>query len=131
MRRKQVHLAERENLPTDPDFSTFIENYQTYCDISRSARMHTRPFSIYLGRQLSNIDRVFKIEDMADFFALISERSGKVIPASRENTALPETRDASVSRDNIDQLREITAKDYRFLAGAYDFDQAVEKLTLR
>lgn len=126
-RWRQEPLAEQAGLPTNPDFSTFVRNYQTYCEISRSTRMHTRPFSLYLG-DLAAIDHLFKLEDIPQFFALLSARSGTDVSPSHQNSAQPEKRDGSVTVGDIDLLRQITAKEYKYLRGAYDFDEAAERL---
>lgn len=130
-RWKQAPLAEKAGLPIDPDFSTFLAHFETYAMISRAARVHTRPHWLYLGPDFTKIDHLFKIEDSARFFDLLSARSGIQVDPSHENTATADQRDDSITAANVDQLRDITAKDYELMQGAYDFDEAIAALRRR
>lgn len=127
-RWNQSFAIKQAGLPLNPDFSTFLENFDAYTLLSRSARLHTRPHWLYLGPDFSTIDHLFKLEDSAAFFAMLGERSGRPVAPSFENTAQADGRDGSVTATNIDQLRALTTRDYDLMKGAYSFDAAVEKL---
>ncbi|MGJ8585954.1 MAG: sulfotransferase family 2 domain-containing protein [Marinosulfonomonas sp.] len=124
-------LTAEAGIPTEPDFSTFLRHFDTYAMISRAARVHTRPHWLYLGRDFSKIDHLFKIENSAQFFELLSDRSGAKVTPSHENTAAVDQRDDSITAANVVQLRDITAKDYELMQGAYDFDEAIASLKHR
>lgn len=130
-RWRQKPLAIKAGLPLDPDFSTFIQNFDIYCEISRAARVHTRPHCLYLGGDLAAIDHVFKIKDIAEFFDLLSARSNTKVTPAHANRAISDKRDNSITALNIDQLRKITARDYDLMRGYFEFDAAIELLATR
>lgn len=112
-------LARRgAGLPAEPDLSTFVDNLETYRELSRGVRHHTAPLVEFLGPDPAVYARLFGIGDMGRLQAWLSEVAGRdiVIPhrmASDRDKAREELTPAQVAR-----LRAFYSDDYRFLEQA-------------
>jgi hypothetical protein len=116
-----------EGLTIDPDFGTFIDNFDGYCSAARLARVHTLPYSWHLGPDISFYDHIFKIEEMDRLVAFLSKKAGQPVRLPHDNIAANDKRSNKISRSQADKLEKILAPDYEWLSGIYEFDKGVHR----
>jgi len=123
--RGETMDVENAGLPLDPSFGEFVDNWETYRLLSRPARVHTMPYEWHLGPDLDVYDRVFRLEDIAELQAYLSQRAGEAVTLGRENASAPDdTRPDALSPRQIDRLFEILEPDYALAGARYDAQAA-------
>lgn len=127
-RPREVAALATAGLSDDPDFGTLIDGFETYRQLATPVRVHTTPFSWHLGDDLGFFDSVHRLERPDTIVALLSERAGRPLSLPHANESGPEDRDAALTGDQIQRLREITAPDYALLGDLYDPEAAIAQL---
>lgn len=126
-RPAEIRDLRRAQLPLDPSFGEFIDNFDAYREISRPARIHATRYDWHLGPDLSVFDSVHQLEHMDVLMALFSERLGREVSMPRSNTSRQETRSSALTDGQLNRLAEITAPDYALLGDLYDQDAMIRK----
>ena len=84
-RHGEAQAVKDAGLPVSPTFSKFVEHLELYRQLSRPVRRHTESYTRYLGDSLARFDRIFRIENMRELEAYLTERAGFEITIPKED----------------------------------------------
>ena len=84
-------------LPVEPDLDTFFVHLRAYMTANDRVRRHLMLQRRYLGRDLGYFDRIYRIEEMPQLAADLSERLGTEVNIGREQTGGPKFKRADLS----------------------------------
>jgi Sulfotransferase family len=110
-------LKGRCPLPGVTDINHLVETLETHLEGNAMARFHLAPQHLFIGKDLSYFDRIFRTENLDELAAYLSERAGRPVPMQRENvtkTEVPPLTDTSMAK-----LRQLYAADIELLSGFY------------
>lgn len=116
-KRQFGHMA--EGFVPVPNANFFFENIETYRKINPSVRHHTDPYEVFLGSDLSRIDHVFKIEDVAEIQAFISDRLGQDLVLEQRQKSRNKPKAESLSDAARTALMNFVKPDYELLRDYY------------
>jgi len=117
----EAHLtaeARREGALPDPDLATFIDRLEVYRRHSPSIAHHTDPMTVYLGREPGFYTRLFPLDRVGDFVALLSERAGWALDLPRLQTGGPRIRPDDVTAAQRARLEAFYEEDWRVFGAA-------------
>jgi len=117
---RNVAPREPASLPARPTIDFFVENLEGYRRCSESIEHHTQPQRYFLGPDWRRIDRVYRIEEIADLEHDLSERTGRRVTIPRANDEGARIRFSSLSPCTQERLRELTRTEYDWLHPLYD-----------
>ncbi len=118
-KRVDTSLLQSMNLPLNPDLNTFLLRLPEYCIVSEDIAFHVRGFQTFLGGAIHQFDHIFKIEDIRDFEALLSERCNEHVSFGREQTEGPKYTVDDVSKDALALALRFYRYDYYYLMDYY------------
>lgn len=124
--RNEVGALQAAGLEIEPSFGYFLENHHRYRELSRPAAIHTRPLSWHMGEDITWYDRLFKLEQLAEFESFIAERVCAPVRVPCENASNGVARLLDFEPRHVELARQILAADYALLAGLYDFDASLD-----
>lgn len=124
-RRGELERLTAAGLSTAPSFGAFLDDFERYRDISSPVNVHTRPMRWHLGDEPGWYDKVFRMEEMAEFEAWVGARAGSPVRLTRDNRSAGEARPLGFEPHHADVARRLLADDYALLAGCYDFDESL------
>lgn len=110
------------NFPQTLEVDDFVDALKEVIAQSSKARFHLMPQSAFLGTDLSYYDRVFRMEDMAELYRYLSERSGLKIELPWENRSTSNV--PLLSKNSLRKLEQIYQADYALLQKVYSFKKA-------
>lgn len=107
-------------LSLDPDIDDFCRHFRAYYALNDKIRRHFRPQWRYLGRDLGWYDKIYRIENLDELAADLSELAGRKIRVPRLQTGGPK-----LSFDDLDAASQrlilnFTRADYALLADYYE-----------
>lgn len=112
-------LLKLRGLPPEPDLDTFFSHLQSYMAVNDRVRRHMLLQRRYLGGDLGYFDRIYRIEEVPQLAADLSERLGTEVTIGREQTGGPKFRRADLSARAESVLRDYLAPDYGLLSEYY------------
>lgn len=118
------------DLPTLPDPDFFFQNLQAYMKASSVIRHHALPTRLFLGRDLSQYDDVFKVSELPRLAAKLTERTGKPIELVRQNATSQKLTLDDLKPKTLKVLSRIVAEEYSLLDGYFDNPFAPEARVL-
>lgn len=116
-RLKQIFL--RPWLRSYPSFDRFYGQLEQYQSLSFTIWHHTCSIRHFIGEDLSVFDRVYKVEELGQLEADLSEMAGREIRLPREQTGGMKLRLEDLSPKARAAVLEHTAPDYALLRGLY------------
>jgi hypothetical protein len=117
--RFPVLKAKLLGLPLDPTPDEFYEKMRRYFLQSRVVAHHLSLQSRYIGRDLSQYDKVYRLEDLANFVSDLSTRTGKDLQLQHvQKSTKPLTLDM-LSPRAVQSIRSFVRADYDLLTDYY------------
>lgn len=108
-----------EDLPPDPDPSTFFENLSRYARLVPDIAHHTAPIAQFLGHDLSRFDRVFLLERKWEIAKELSDRFGMPFALGEAQRTRTKLALADLSRRAQQSIIDHTQADYALLGDRY------------
>ena len=112
-------LLRLRGLPVDPDLNTFFANLRSYMMVNDRIRRHMMLQRRYLGDALDYFDRIYRIDEIPQLAADLSEQLGREVTIGREQTGGPKYKRADLSEQAESVLRDYLAPDYALLRDHY------------
>jgi hypothetical protein len=115
--------AERERLlddgilPHQPTLIEFCLRLEPYRRALKTIRLHTDPSQVFMGPDLAAYDRIYPIEELAQFEADMSQRLGRPFALPHSNKS--GTVDLTMNEASTDALQRFTAPEYAYPAPFY------------
>ncbi|WP_157933077.1 sulfotransferase family 2 domain-containing protein [Roseovarius salinarum] len=112
----EKHLPEEalaEGLVPDPDIHTFVRDFRNYRRHVQSIRWHSRTLVSSLGEDPSYYARIFNMETLSEFEALMQERFKVSFGLGRFQTGGPKLKLEDLTESEIASIREFYAVDYK------------------
>ena len=110
----------RFDLPTDPDPDFFFQNLEAYKQASSMIKHHALGAWLFTGRKPLKYDRVYRIEDLADLAADLTERTGQKVEFPRKNKSAMALQLSDLKPGTIDSLRPFLNREYDHLSDYYE-----------
>lgn len=110
----------RFDLPKDPDPDFFFQNLGTYRRASSVINHHALGSFHFLGYAPLDFDKVYKMENLADLTADLSDRTDQVIEVKHENRSTSKLDVADLQPETKDALRPFFDQEYTNLSGYYE-----------
>jgi len=111
---------EEAGLPLEPDPDLFFSEIDQYFDCASVIKEHMRPFSYHLGLDLGYFDQIFKLEEMDELSAYVSDRLGKPAGVQASNSSKRSINTPKeISPKTMDKIVEFCEEDLNYLSDYY------------
>ncbi|MBS0122748.1 sulfotransferase family 2 domain-containing protein [Thetidibacter halocola] len=107
------------DLPRDPDPDTFFQQLPRYRLASSAIRHHAFPAWVFLGPELRDYDRVFRVAELDALAAALTERTGRWVVMPRRNRSAERLSADDLRPATLAALRALLAEEYDYLSGVY------------
>ena len=118
-RRLRVGRPDLPDLPRDPDPDTFFANLDGYCRASSSIKHHALGAWLFLGRDLTRYDRVYRTEEMGALAWDLGLLTRSKVAMPRRNRSETRLEIGALKGRTIDAIRPFLEREYEFLAHHY------------
>lgn len=106
-------------LPVDPGPDFFYANLRPYMRAASVIKHHALPARLFIGSDLSVYDRVFRVSDLDDLAAELSERSGQEVKIPRLNSSRMRLEFSDLKSETQAALWPFLAEEYALLGQYY------------
>lgn len=106
-------------LPPRPSLDRFIKDLDRYRKYSRNIEHHTDSIKTFVGSDLSRLDAVYPIEQLAELTAELSRRIGQTVSMPHKETGGPKFTLADLNDQSYRKLVAFTAPEYELLKDFY------------
>ena len=113
-------LRNQSVLPLVPDPDFFFQHLDRYIAQASAVKHHTLPFRLFIGPPPFLYDRIFRIEDLPELAAKLSEIAGRDVVIPRANRSKTSLSIKDLSPQTVPFIREFLADDYAKLSEFYD-----------
>ena len=117
----KASLMEKYKLPTQPTFSEFVSNLETYQGIAPNIWWHSRPLHFTLGRDPKLFDRIFTIKELESFASLVREKTGSNATMASHNNSFNKMKNKSAGLEKA----VATAEDIALIKKKYASDYEI------
>jgi hypothetical protein len=100
-------------LPCDPDLSTFVMNIARYSDLVAEIGHHAVPMVEFLGSDASYYHRIYRMSELDQFVADVSERAGRPMGLEVMQRSRREAKRETLSAAETEHLRAYYTRDYQ------------------
>ena len=115
-----------EGFKVAPTIEEFIADYDRYCAASYHMYIHTCSVSVFLGNDLSFLDRIYTISELDTLATDLSERAGRPITMPQKNpSASKAPKFEDLSQDAQAFLIQHTKQDYELLSDYFSPPQSL------
>ncbi|MEZ5586121.1 MAG: sulfotransferase family 2 domain-containing protein [Sedimenticolaceae bacterium] len=122
-KQRTQRQLEKAGLPLQPSLDEFVLNIAGYRKASSAIQSHTRPIRRFLGDDLGRFDRIFRLSDMPELEAFLSQEIGHEISVPQEQASDIKFTLDDLSDESFELLRDFCRLDYELLADYYPVPQ--------
>lgn len=104
------------------EINAFVADFKTYLNFSPKVSFHLSPQHLFIGRDLSFYNRIFRTENLIELGSYLSQRSGKEISVGKVNSSSTCVGAHDLTPESRKRLAEIYKEDYALLKDYYSPD---------
>lgn len=121
----------QDKLPTEaidgglkptPSLDVFIEDLKKYQNYSFSIRLHTQPLTFFLGHNPLFYDKVFRIEEISEVEAILSQHLSEDIKFPKLQTGGEKIPIDRLGRDQLARVKSFYKSDYDVFGQYFERD---------
>lgn len=106
----------------NPDFETFVQHLDRYCELSADVAHHCLPMIEFLGTDAGRYTRIFDSYDLTEFWSELKKRMGPLPDIPTEQNGGANKKAVSMTAATLEKIRARFAEDYR-IYGRYLMDR--------